>query len=128
LTAPQVPQVLIAIVMSVPNTEASSPPIALPSSVSSSTINPPSSLASRAEPFGLDPPRRVPQPDQAGRDRLDEARRPADVGPRPLPGRPGHLGQHLPVHPPGVAVPRRRAGFGARAGHLRHARPGGGGA
>src|SRR6185369_13036357 len=37
LTAPQLPQVLIAMVMSAPNTSSSSPPIALPSSVFSST-------------------------------------------------------------------------------------------
>src|SRR6185437_5142748 len=50
LTAPQLPQVLIAMVMSAPNTSASSPPIALPSSVSSSTVSLPSSLARRHWP------------------------------------------------------------------------------
>jgi hypothetical protein len=75
------------------------------------------SLPRRAEPFCLDPLRRIPQPDQAARDRLHEVRRPAGVRQRPVGHRPGHVGQHLFIHPPRVARPPRRLRPGQRVEH-----------
>ncbi len=64
-TVPHPPQVLTAVVISVPNTSISRPPIALPSrtSASSGSITGLPSLARRAEPLGPDPPRRVAERD-----------------------------------------------------------------
>src|SRR5579862_4317377 len=98
---PHEPQTATAVVISVPNTSISSPPIALPSSPLESagsstgiTRLPCSRRTARAEPLGPHPRRRVAERDQAGRHRLHEVRRAAHEGQRPLLGRPRHLGQH----------------------------------
>src|SRR5438477_5844393 len=106
LAVPQLPQVATAVVISVPNTSISSPPIAFPSRAVSSIATPASQPAG-TKPLGPDPYRRIPQIDQVGRDRFHKAGRPAHIRQRLASavrrGRgPGHLGQYPLIHPPGV--------------------------
>src|SRR5690349_16461542 len=112
LAAPQLPQVAMAVVISVPNTSISSPPIAFPSKAVSSIVTPASPPAG-PESLGPDPDRRIPQIDQAGRHRFHEAGRPAHVRQRLAGCWPGHLGQHLLIHPPGIARPAARLEIGS---------------
>src|SRR5215510_3238395 len=88
-----------------PTAAPEGPPAPDPSKDLIASLQPQCSLPGGAEPFRLDPPRRIPEPDQDGSHRLHEVRRPADVDQRHLRHRPGHLGQHLLVHPAGVAPP-----------------------
>src|ERR1700747_1325166 len=77
-TVPHTPQVLTAVVISVPNTSISIPPIALPSRTrSSSALNTDVLLggSGRAEPLGLDLQRRVAERDQVRGHGLHEVRR-----------------------------------------------------
>src|SRR5260370_32905522 len=114
---PHTPQVPTAVVISVPNSSISIPPIALPSSTASSSAAITDLLlggARRAEPLGLDPQRRVAERDQGPGPRLYEVRRAAHVGhPRPR-HRPGHLGHHPPAHSPGITRPPARLPPGHR--------------
>src|SRR5580704_15051160 len=133
---PHTPQVPTAVVISVPNSSISIPPIALPSSTASSSAAITDLLlrgARRAEPLGLDPQRRVAERHQVRGHRLHEVRRPAHVGQRrggrrrggrrrlprkPRSHRPGHLSHHLLVHPPRVTGPAGRLLPGQRVDNL----------
>src|SRR5260370_8578404 len=118
---PHTPQVPTAVVISVPNSSISIPPIALPSSTASSSAAITDLLlggARRAEPLGLDPQRRVAGRDQGRGHGLYEVRRAAHVGHPPLRPRPGPLRPHPPVHPPGPTRPPARLLRGHRAHDL----------
>src|SRR5215475_1366592 len=108
-TAPEVPQlphVMVAVVISAANTCPSMLETALPSSINSS-ISP----SRRPEPFGLDRLRRVPETHQRLGRSLDERRRATDVDARPFGGAGADLREHLRVDAARIAGP---------AGWLRH--------
>src|SRR5580700_4797295 len=118
---PHTPQVPTAVVISVPNSSISIPPIALPSSTASSSVAITDLLlrgARRAEPLGLDPQRRVAERDQVRGHGLYEVRRAAHVGQRRLRHGPGHLRHHRRVHSPGITGPAGRLLTGQRVDDL----------
>src|ERR1700745_4248914 len=81
-TAPEVPQlphVMVAVVISTANTSESMPDTALPSSINSSISAP-----RRPDPFGLDRLGPVPEAHQRLGRSLDERRRAADIDARPV--------------------------------------------
>src|SRR5260370_2496279 len=103
---PQLPHVMVAVVISTANTSPSMPATALPSSINSSISAP-----RRPEPFGLDRLGLVPEVHQRLGRSLDERRRAADIDARPFGGARGDPGERFPGDP--ARVPRP-------AGRLRH--------
>src|SRR5262249_49877322 len=105
-TAPEVPQlphVMVAVVISAANTCPSMPATALPSSINSSISAP-----RRPEPFALDRLRRVPETHQRLGRSLDERRRATDIDARPFGWARADLREHLRVDAARIARPTGR--------------------
>src|SRR6266550_3534586 len=98
MAMPQLPQIMVAVVISTANTSPSMPATALPSSISSSM-----SVSRRPEPLGLDVLRLVAEVHQRLGHGLDEGCRAADVDVRPLLWARADLGQHAGVDAARVA-------------------------
>src|SRR5690348_10286913 len=101
--APQLPHVMVAVVISTANTSESMPATALPSSINSSI-----SASRWPEPFGLDRPGLVPEAHQCLGRSLDERRWATDIDVRPFGGARADLREHLRVDAARIARPAGR--------------------
>src|SRR5256886_74015 len=109
MAMPQLPQIMVAVVISTANTSPSMPATALPSSINSSI-----SASRRPEPLGSDVLRLVPQVHQRLGHSFHEGRRAADVDTRPLGWARADLGQHVGIDAARVAGPAGRLRRGQR--------------